>query len=142
MCLTGGFALAMMVDDTIMAPVLSQPSLPFPITAKHKADLGLNATQLARVKERAAAGCQVLGLRFSDDATSPAERFATLRQELGDGFIGVELDSSPGNPHGFSTGAHSVLSSEFVDEPGHPAYDAHEKVIAHFKRQLMPPATG
>ncbi|MSO38530.1 MAG: dienelactone hydrolase, partial [Acidimicrobiia bacterium] len=28
MCFTGGFALAMMVDDRVIAPVLSQPSLP------------------------------------------------------------------------------------------------------------------
>ena len=30
MCLTGNFALALMVDSAVMAPVLSQPSLPFP----------------------------------------------------------------------------------------------------------------
>ena len=29
MCLTGNFALALMVDPSVMAPVLSQPSLPF-----------------------------------------------------------------------------------------------------------------
>ena len=32
MCFTGGFALGMMVDDVVVAPVLSQPSLPFPVT--------------------------------------------------------------------------------------------------------------
>ena len=40
MCLTGGFALAMMVDDVVVAPVLSQPSLPFPVSAKHRRGLG------------------------------------------------------------------------------------------------------
>src|SRR3954451_23208705 len=34
MCLTGGFALAMMVDERMLAPVLSQPSMPFAITSK------------------------------------------------------------------------------------------------------------
>ena len=29
MCFSGGFALAMMVDDIMVAPVLSQPSMPF-----------------------------------------------------------------------------------------------------------------
>ena len=29
MCFTGGFALAMAVDDLVLAPVMSQPSLPF-----------------------------------------------------------------------------------------------------------------
>ena len=40
MCFTGGFALGMMVDDSVVAPVLSQPSVPFPMGAKRKADLG------------------------------------------------------------------------------------------------------
>ena len=50
MCFTGGFALAMMVDDTVVAPVLSQPSLPFPVTKKHKADIGISDADLAQVK--------------------------------------------------------------------------------------------
>src|SRR5580692_6679408 len=50
MCFTGGFALAMMVDDTVVAPVLSQPSLPFPVTKRHKADIGISDTDLAKVK--------------------------------------------------------------------------------------------
>ena len=56
MCFTGGFALAMMVDDIVLAPVLSQPSLPFPLSKKHKADIGISDADLARVKERTAAG--------------------------------------------------------------------------------------
>ncbi|MGC2653706.1 MAG: dienelactone hydrolase family protein, partial [Mycobacterium sp.] len=31
-CFTGGFALAAAVDDSVLAPVLSQPSLPLPLT--------------------------------------------------------------------------------------------------------------
>src|SRR3954468_21486502 len=52
MCFTGGFALAMMVDDTVVAPVLSQPSLPFPTRKSAKRDLGISDADLARVKER------------------------------------------------------------------------------------------
>ena len=54
----------------------------------------------ARVQERAAAGTCVLGLRFTGDKFSPPERFEHLRELLGDAFVGVELDSSEGNPHG------------------------------------------
>ncbi len=67
MCFTGGFALAMMVDDVVLAPVLSQPSLPFPLSKKYKADIGISDEDLARVKERTAAGTCLLGLRFSND---------------------------------------------------------------------------
>ena len=40
-CFTGGFALAAAVDDSVLAPVLSQPSLPLPLTPKHRRDPGL-----------------------------------------------------------------------------------------------------
>jgi dienelactone hydrolase len=136
MCLTGGFALALMVDPSVMAPVLSQPSLPFPITAKHRADLGISPTELAQVKARVQDGCSVLGLRFTNDATSPADRFATLRQELGDGFVGIEIDSSPNNPHNLPQTAHSVLTREFVDEPNHPTRQAFDRVITMFRERL------
>jgi dienelactone hydrolase len=91
MCLTGGFALSLMVEDVVMAPVLSQPSIPFPVTAGHKAALGISDADLRVVKRRSAAGCGVLGLRFTNDPMCPPERFATLRRELGEGFEGVEI---------------------------------------------------
>jgi dienelactone hydrolase len=138
MCLTGGFALAMMVDDTVVAPVLSQPSLPGPVTARHKADLGISDADLARVKERVSAGTCVLGLRFTGDPTSPPERFARLRQELGEGFIGVELDSSATNPHGHRKGAHSVLTEDFDDRPGTPTRAALDQVLDFFGERLLP----
>jgi dienelactone hydrolase len=121
MCFTGGFALAMAVDDRMVAPVLSQPGLPFPISPRHRADVGLSAEDLGIVKRRAAQdGLCVLGLRFTNDRGSPGERFDTLRRELGDRFLAVEIDSSPGNPDGIPTRAHSVLTGDLVDEPGHP----------------------
>ena len=110
MCFTGGFALGMMVDDVVVAPVLSQPSLPFPVTKAPRGDVGLSAADLARVQERAAAGTCVLGLRFTGDKFSPPERFEHLRELLGDAFVGVELDSSAGQPpraqEGRPLGAH------------------------------------
>ena len=67
MCFTGGFALAMMVDTSVVAPVLAQPSAPFAVSPGGSRDLNLSPSDLAVVKERAAAGCEVLGLRFSKD---------------------------------------------------------------------------
>jgi dienelactone hydrolase len=136
MCFTGGFALAMMVDDEMLAPVLSQPSLPLTLSRKHKADLGISDADLARVKERVAGGACVLGLRFTGDRLVPAERFETLRRELGDGFVAVEIDSSPGNRWGIKRIAHSVLTNDFVDEPGHPTRDALDRVLAFFTDRL------
>lgn len=139
MCLTGNFALAMMVDPVVAAPVLSQPSLPFPLTKKLKADVNLSPEDLATVKARCEAEPDlcVLGLRFTGDPLSPGSRFETLRRELGDSFVGVEIDSSKGNVHGIRSKAHSVLTEDLVDTPGHPTRDALDQVLELFRSRLL-----
>ncbi|HWA65921.1 MAG TPA: dienelactone hydrolase family protein [Mycobacteriales bacterium] len=136
MCFTGGFALGMMVDAPVVAPVLSQPSVPFPFGSRRKADLGISDAELAVVKQKVAQGGCVMGLRFTGDPMAPADRFATLRRELGDGFIGVELDSSESNPHGHPKGAHSVLTEHLVDQPGTPTREALDQVLDFFTDRL------
>jgi dienelactone hydrolase len=136
MCFTGGFALGMMVDDIMLAPVLSQPSLPFPLGKTRKGAVGISDADFEQVHARAAHGTCVLGLRFSEDRYVPRERFATLARELGDAFIAVEIDSSRGNPHGIKKSAHSVLTLDLVDEPGHPTREALERVLAFLQERL------
>ena len=138
MCFTGGFALAMAVDDRLLAPVLSQPSLPFGITKKHRNSIDCSAADLAVVKQRCADdGLTVLGLRFTGDRLVPAERFAHLRRELGDAFVAVEIDSSKGNAAGNPTAAHSVVTEHLVDEPGHPTREALDQVLDLFRTRLL-----
>jgi dienelactone hydrolase len=108
MCFSGGFALGMMVDDIMLAPVLSQPSLPLPMWKGRGADLNLSPDDAAAVAERAAQGCEVLGLRFTEDM-AVGSRFDTLRELLGDAFIAVELPSNKKSDH-------SVLTEQ-RDEP-------------------------
>jgi dienelactone hydrolase len=91
MCFTGGFALAMMVDDSVAAPVLAQPSLPGAVGRTRAADLGLSPADLGVVRRRVAEGCPVLGIRYRDDPAT-GTRFETLTRELGDGFLKVELE--------------------------------------------------
>jgi dienelactone hydrolase len=139
MCFTGGFALGMMVDPSVTAPVLSQPSLPFPVTRAHRRDLHMTPDDLETVKRRCSEEDDlcVLGLRFSNDVASPAERFTRLRRELGDRFVAVEIDSAPGNPYGIGPRAHSVLTQDLVDEPGHPTREALEQVLDLFRTRLL-----
>ena len=136
MCLTGNFALALMVDDAVMAPVLSQPSLPPALGAERRAGLHLSDEDLCVVKRRTAAGVGVLGLRFTHDPMCPPERFERLRQELGDGFEGIEIDSSPGNPYGHPKDAHSVLTRHLIDEEGQPTRAALDRVLSFFHERL------
>lgn len=136
MCFTGGFALAMAVEPAVVAPVLSQPGMPAPVSARKRAAVQLDAADLAKIKERTHDGLCVLGLRFTGDRGSPPERFVMLRDELGDAFVGIEIDSSPGNPAGIKKSAHSVLTLELVDEPGHPTRDALDRVLVFLAERL------
>jgi dienelactone hydrolase len=136
-CFSGGFALAAAVDDSVLAPVLSQPSTPFPLTAKHKSDPGLSEAEMKVIEKRAAnEGLCALGLRFSGDPMAPKERFKTLKDRLGDAFEVIELDSSPGNSGGFGRMAHSVLTLEVRDEEGQQAYEARKRVVQFLKERL------
>jgi dienelactone hydrolase len=138
MCLTGNFALSLMVEESVMAPILSQPSLPFPVSRAHRAGLHVSDGDLEHVKRRAGQGCGVLGLRFTSDPMCPPERFETLRRELGAGFEGIEIDSTKGNPHGIPGTAHSVLTTDLVDEEGHPTREALDRVLSVFRERLKP----
>lgn len=138
MCWTGGFALGMMVEPSLLAPVLSQPSLP--LGPRNKRELGISDVDLQVVKERAVEGVSVLGLRFTCDRLAPGERFERLREELGDAFVGVEIDSSPGNEWGIPGHAHSVLTEHLVDEPGHPTREALDRVLDFLRERLVIPA--
>ncbi len=142
MCFTGGFALGLMVDESVLVGVLSQPSLPLsfpsPFGAARRRDLGVDAADLAATRARVIAddAC-VIGLRFTGDPLVPAERFERLRAEFGEGFIGVELDSSKGNPYGHERTAHSVLTLEATPAPS-PTADAYDLVVRHFRERLLP----
>jgi dienelactone hydrolase len=105
MCFTGGFALAMMIDESVVAPVTAQPSLPIGFGRKQGADLGLSPADLEIVTKRANAGCAVLGLRYEDDKLS-GTRFETLTAEIGDAFMSVQ----------FAGAKHSTLTSDRQQE--------------------------
>lgn len=136
-CFTGGFALAAAVDDSVLAPVLSQPSAPIALTPKMCRDPGLSEAELKIVEQRAANdGLCALGLRFSEDRLAPGARFGTLKSRLGDAFEVIEIDSKKGNPHGISPMAHSVLTDQVREVDGHPAYEARKRVVEFLKTRL------
>jgi dienelactone hydrolase len=136
-CFTGGFALAAAVDDSVLAPVVSQPSAPIPLTPKHKRDPGLSEGELKVIEQRVAnEGLCALGLRFSEDRLSPGERFKTLKDRLGDAFEVIEINSKKGNEHGFGKMAHSVLTLEVREVDLHPAYEARRRVVEFLTARL------
>ena len=135
MCFSGGFALATAADDSVLAPVVSQPALP-PAIGVGRSASGLSPTEEAAVRRRAGDGLCALGLRFTNDRSVPAERFAAFERLLGDGWRAFEIDSSPGNPHGIPANAHSVLTDASATAPGHPAHHANELVVEFLRERL------
>jgi dienelactone hydrolase len=121
MCFTGGFALAMMVDESVAAPVVCQPSTPFAIGRRRAADLNLSPADLETVKRRAAAGCSVLGFRYRTDP-AVGTRFDTLRAELGDNFVAVEFEGK----------GHSTVTE-------HRQQEAVDRILAFFRERLTGP---
>lgn len=138
MCFTGNFALAMMLNAPVLAPVLSQPSLPFAFTKSLRAGLHASAAELQAAHEKIAnQGARILALRFAQDPMCPRERFARLRSEFGAAFEAIEIDEQYANP-GFPKPAHSVLTNHLIDEAGQPTRAALERTLAFLKEQLLP----
>lgn len=137
MCFSGGFALAMMADESVIAPVLSQPSMPLTISKKLRRDIDVNASDIPKIKARMERDdiC-LIGLRFSGDKLVPASRFRYLTETFGEKFVGISIDSASGNSHNIKANAHSVLTRDYVDEKDHPTYQAFQQVLALFKKQL------
>ena len=138
MCFTGGFALAMAGSAAVLAPVLSQPSLPLAFTKRQAAAIDCSGATLNRVAERCARdGLRVLGLRFLNDPLVPAARFDMLRERLGDGFVAVELEQTTGHPDGPMPHRHCVLTEDLVDASGEPTYAALQQVLDPFREKLL-----
>ncbi len=137
MCLTGNFGIALMVEPSVRAPVLCQPSLPFAIDKTRRAALHASPAELEVARQRMAEGAGLLALRFTGDLSCPRARFERLREEL-PGVETIEIDNRLGNPHGISPFAHSVVTNDLVDVEGHPTRAALERVLGFFDEHLRP----
>ncbi|MEY4576068.1 MAG: hypothetical protein RL701_771 [Pseudomonadota bacterium] len=138
MCLTGGFALAMASDPHILAPVLSQPSLPVALSERHRRSIDCSDAELEQVAARCAnEGYRVLGVRFKGDSLAPGQRFRFLKERLGEGFISVELPKNSGHPDSLLPSPHSVLTGDLIDDPGEPTRVALDQVLAFIRDRLI-----
>lgn len=144
MCFTGNFALTMTLDKSVLAPVLSQPSLPL----DDPGGLEISPEDLSAVRDRLERDdLTVLAYRFAGDRFCRAERFAAYQAALGDRFDGRVLPDSAANPrttpffeHAVAS-PHSVVTAHLIDEEGQPTIAARDEIIAFFTERLLPTAT-
>jgi dienelactone hydrolase len=139
MCFTGNFALAMMTEPAVVAPVLSQPSLPMtlgPGAKKRAAGMSASPAEIACARRRMEdEDLTMLGLRFEGDPFVPPERFEAFRAALGPRFESIELDPKNAQPAN-NMAPHSVLTLHLKDDdPDGPTKKVEEKVIAFFKQR-------
>jgi dienelactone hydrolase len=139
MCFTGNFALTMMLEPAMLAPVLCQPSLPL----DEPAGLETAPDELAAVRDRLERDdLTVLAYRFSGDRVCRAERFAAYQEALGDRFIARVLPDSAANPDTapfFATYVptpHSVVTAHLIDEAGQPTIAARDEILSFFTDRL------
>ena len=134
MCFTGNFALSMMLEKAVVAPVLSQPSLPF----LDPAGMHIAPDELAQVKARLEADdLTVRAYRFEGDKFCRAERFAAYQEALGDRFIGTVLPDSAARPNAPLKMPHSVVTLHLIDEAGEPTVQARDEILDFFRARLM-----
>ena len=133
MCFTGNFALSMMLEPAVLAPVMAQPSLPL----NNPAAMAIDPAELAAVKARLEAeDLTVLAYRFEGDSFCKAERFAAFAEALGDRFEPRVLPDSAANPRSPMKNPHSVVTLHLIDEAGQPTVQARDEILAFFRLRL------
>lgn len=139
MCFAGNFALSMMLEPSMLAPVLAQPALPL----DDDAGLEISADELRTVKARMdREDLTVLGFRFEGDRFCKAQRFAAYEQALGDRFVGNVLPDSAANkdiPEFFEKviqTPHNIVTIHLIDEEGQPTLKARDDILDFFKLRL------
>jgi dienelactone hydrolase len=135
MCFTGNFALSLMLEPSVVAPVLSQPSLPL----LRRDGLHIAPDELEQVKARMEReDLTVMAYRFEGDPFCRAERFAAYERALGDRFVGRVLPDASANPAGVARmPPHSVVTLHLVDREGEPTRAALDEILAFFRTRLL-----
>jgi dienelactone hydrolase len=135
MCMTGNFALTLALDPWVTAPVTSQPGIPAS-SLLTKRDGGLQMTKVER-KALAAAGTDVMGLRFAGDKLCKAARFDAIREVVGpDRFQEHVIADEHRNPDGPLKYPHSVLTADLVDADNSITKQKLLEVITFLKERI------
>jgi dienelactone hydrolase len=143
MCFTGNFALTMMLEPAMLAPVLCQPALPI----NDPAGIEIAPEDIKAVRDRLDRDdLTVLAYRFEGDRFCRAERFAAYAAALGDRFVGRVLPDSAANTDVAPFFAarvrcpHSVVTQHLVDEADQPTIAARNEILKFFTTRLIPGA--
>jgi dienelactone hydrolase len=139
MCVTGNFALSMMLEPVMLAPVLSQPSLPF----ANRAGMHIGHDELRAVRDRLhREDLTVRAYRFRGDRICRAERFTAYQAALGERFVPTVIEDEYAKKYKGRNNPHSVLTKHLIDEKGQPTRQALDEILEFFSERLKSNGTG
>jgi dienelactone hydrolase len=128
MCFTGGFILTMMLEPSLIAPVIAQPALPF----LSGCSIDVEDQTLSEIAKRSD-DTVLLGLRFKEDKISPSCRMDKLQKVFTEitnsdrpKFERIEI---PGK-------GHSTLTSDYKNAMS-MGIDTQNLVLQHLRNQLQ-----
>ena len=124
MCLTGNFAMSLMADESVLAGVASQPSMPF----RHQDTLHMSQDEIESARNRLTDEGAMIALRFEGDFLCTGEKFDAIKTAFNDETERVRLIELPGK-------GHSVLTLDFI-KGGEPAEEALQAVLTYFESKL------
>lgn len=128
MCLTGNFAITLIGDESVLAAVASQPAMPF----FRQGALHMSPQEIASSRKALETIGPMYVLRFENDPLSTIEKSECIHRTFNDdGCERIKEIVLPGR-------GHSVLTLDFVDEAGHPTYEALQNILHYFSEKLSP----
>jgi dienelactone hydrolase len=137
MCMSGNFALTLVVEPSVIAAVASQPGLP----GLSKGGLHMSPEEKAAVAERV--DVPIIGLRFAGDPLCRAARFKAIRDLIGEErFEAHVLPDSAANPESKNPKPHSVLTADLVNAEGSLTQAAARRVLGYLQERLLPPSVN
>jgi len=125
MCLTGNFAISLMADDSVLASVASQPSLPM----FSQSSLHMSQLDVVDISAKLDQDGPMLAYRFEGDKLCKAAKFDALDKAFNQDKERIKLTHVPGNKH-------AMLTAHFIHDEGSPTQKALDEIISYFKSKL------
>ena len=148
MCLTGAFAIPLVIDPEVVAAVAAQPSVPLsPLftlfgmqAGSGLAQLNVSVDQIAAARARLDAGeARLLAVRCRADRICPPQKLQTLRDEFP---VGLEVREygEAGDRNRLGDRPHATFTKEYRLEPqasdDHHSRQAFRDLLDFFERHL------
>jgi dienelactone hydrolase len=141
MCLTGAFAIPLVIDPKVVAAVAAQPSVPFGVRrGQWMHQLNVSDSDIAKARDRlTSGGARILALRNRADGICPREKLERFQHEFPVG-LDVREYGDTDSRNSLGERPHATFTKEYRIAPDaaddHPSRRAFADLISFFERYL------